>query len=229
MIIKYKDRIDAGYKLAESLRKESKNRKISLTKENCVILAIPNGGIIPAYAVAKELNIKMNLIVVGKLKIPGTDIGIGSITIDGNSVLNEAMINRYRLTKEKINEIERYELDKMITKLETYDIAQIDLKKLSDKYVIIIDEGSKTGYSMIAAIKSVNLIAAPKIIIVALPAASAHAIIQINRFSRHIVCHNIIDSISYNFSDSYEHYHSLEAKDVLKYIEKIKEEDLLFT
>ncbi|MHA1231685.1 MAG: hypothetical protein ACTSRP_06510 [Candidatus Helarchaeota archaeon] len=230
MVSKYKDREEAGWVLAEEVRRRARIYiKDKISKENAVVLAIPDEGIITGYAFAKELGLKMNLIVVGKLRVPGTDIGIGSITIDGTNVLNDAMINKYRLTEDKIDEIGRNEVNKMINRLETYEIAQINLESLKDKYIIIVDEGAETGYSVIGAIKSINLITIPKIIVVAIPTASFNAIMNINRYTQHIVCPRIIDSFSFQVRDSYEHYHKLDEKTVLKYIEKIKNENILYT
>jgi len=226
--MKYKDREEAGKVLAQEILKRSKRLNFSLI-DNAIILAIPDEGIIPAYIMAKELNIKMNLIVVGKLKIPGANIGFGSITVDGTKVLNDAMINRYRLTPDKIGEIEKNEINRMVEKIETYDIVQINLENLKDKVVIIVDEGAQTGYSAIAAIKSLNLTdSAPRIISVAIPAASFQSILTINRYSYHLLCPNIVDSLYFEIKDAYSHYHKLSKEDVFNYIDKIKKENLLF-
>ena len=226
MMIKYKDREDAGRILAKELKAAAESRGISLDQDNTIILAIPDEGIIPGYIISKELNLKMNLLVVGKLKVTGTDTGFGSISIDGTTVFNDAMINRYRLTRKKINIIEKSVLDKMINRIETYDIAQINLNILKDKIVIIVDEGAQTGYSMMAAIKSINLIV-PRVIVVGLPTASFQSIMIINRYSKHICCSKIIDSFFFHIKDAYEHYHKLDEKTVLEYIDKIKKENLL--
>ncbi|MBD3227182.1 MAG: hypothetical protein GF329_03255 [Candidatus Lokiarchaeota archaeon] len=223
----YKNREHAGRVLAEEIQRKANYFGVELSENNCVTLSIPDEGIIPGYTLTKSLKIKMNLLVVGKLKVPGTDTGIGSISIDGTSVLNDEMINRYRLTREQINEIERTELNKMIDKIETYEIAQINLKKLKERFVIIVDEGAKTGYSIIGAIKSINLIN-PKQIVIAIPTASFHAIMKINRYTHHITCPKIVDTFSFTIEDAYDHYHKLDQKTVLDYIDRLKKENLLF-
>ncbi|MHA1310588.1 MAG: phosphoribosyltransferase family protein [Candidatus Helarchaeota archaeon] len=226
---KYKDREDAGRILAREISYMAKKRNIDINQDNAVILAIPDEGVIPAYVVANELNLKINLIVVGKLKLPNSDIGFGSITIDGTTVLNDAMINKYRLREDKISKIEKEVIDKMVNKIELYEIPLINLELLKDKYVIIVDEGAETGYSMIGAIKSINLITEPKIIIVAIPTSSFHAIMVINRYTPHIVCPNIVDSFFFQVRNSYNEYYKLDNEIVLKYIDKIKEKNILFS
>jgi predicted phosphoribosyltransferase len=225
---KFNDREEAGYILGEEIKKKETNINLKLNEDNCVVLAIPDEGIIPAYTLTKSLGVKMNLLVVGKLRFPKTGKGFGSITIDGTRVLNDSMINKYRLTEEHIKEIEKYELDRMINRIEAYDIAQINLKKCKDKFIILVDEGAQTGYSMIAAIKSINLTLIPKVIVVAVPTASFNAIMVINRYTPHIVCPKIVDSFSFNVSDAYKHYHKLDEETVLSYIDKLKKEDILF-
>jgi len=53
----FKDRVDAGRKLAKELS-EYANRS------DVIILALPRGGVPVAFEVAKELNVKMDVLMV---------------------------------------------------------------------------------------------------------------------------------------------------------------------
>lgn len=60
----FKDRFDAGKRLAEKLAKY-KNKK------EAIILAIPRGGLEIGNVLAKELGIALDIIIVKKIPFPG--------------------------------------------------------------------------------------------------------------------------------------------------------------
>ena len=53
----FKDRLDAGRKLAKKLSKYA-------NRSDILILALPRGGVPVAFEVAKELNVKMDVFIV---------------------------------------------------------------------------------------------------------------------------------------------------------------------
>ena len=80
---RYDSRFEAGEILAELIRKEE-NPLYNLVKEepeNFFCFAIPNGGIPVAEGFCNRLNIRYDLLIVRKIKIPwNTEAGFGSIT-----------------------------------------------------------------------------------------------------------------------------------------------------
>ena len=56
--IKFRDRIDAGNKLAEKI-KQQLNRKVDTS--STIVLSIPRGGVVIGDAVATKLNAKLKL------------------------------------------------------------------------------------------------------------------------------------------------------------------------
>jgi predicted phosphoribosyltransferase len=59
----FRDRLHAGKLLAEKIREYA-------GKENVILLALPAGGVSVGYAIAKELGILMDTMVVRKVQIP---------------------------------------------------------------------------------------------------------------------------------------------------------------
>ena len=73
----FKDRIEAGKKLAQKLGKI----------KNPFVLAIPRGGVVVGAAVAKKLGLPLEIIVARKLGAPGNpELAIGAVTADGELV-----------------------------------------------------------------------------------------------------------------------------------------------
>ena len=95
----FRDRLQAGKFLSEQLRKYA-------NKGNVVLLALPAGGVPVGHVVAKELAIVMDLMIVRKLQIPwNTEAGFGAVTWDGETVLNDGLIERLGLTGRKNRDV----------------------------------------------------------------------------------------------------------------------------
>jgi putative phosphoribosyl transferase len=93
----FRDRLHAGQLLSEKLREYA-------DKGNVVLLVLPAGGVPVGYAVAKQLGIPMDVMVVRKVQIPwNTEAGFGAVTWDGETVLNEALVWQLGLTREVID------------------------------------------------------------------------------------------------------------------------------
>src|SRR4030067_226218 len=164
----FRDRFQAGKLLADKLREYTGN-------ENVLILAVPAGGVPVGYTVAKELDVPMDVMIVRKIQIPwNTEAGFGAITWDGKIVLNQGLVEQLDLTEEEIE----------TSILRTKKNIQERLKKfrgdkpmphLTDKVVVLVDDGLASGFTMLAAARSVRE-SAPKKIIIAVPTASLRAI-----------------------------------------------------
>lgn len=71
----FHDRIDAGQRLAEQLT--------PYKDQECVVLALPRGGVPVAVEIARKLSSPMDLVWVRKIGAPGApEFGIGAV-IDG--------------------------------------------------------------------------------------------------------------------------------------------------
>lgn len=156
----YKDRQDAGYKLAEKLKKYA--------DDNPVILALPRGGVVLGYEVAKMLNAKLDVIVPRKIGAPfHPEFGVGAIAPGGVRVLDLDSISHLRISETEIEEIIEYETIEMNRRTDLYrkDLPPLDL---DGKTVIVIDDGIATGVSTKAAIIAIKKMK-PKKIILAVP------------------------------------------------------------
>ena len=109
----FKDRIDAGRKLAKELSKYA-------NRSDVFILALPRGGVPVAFEVAKELNVKMDVFIVGKLGVPGNEeLAMGAIASDNIRVLNEDVIRSFQIPERVIDNVAANEL-KELERRETY-------------------------------------------------------------------------------------------------------------
>jgi putative phosphoribosyl transferase len=84
----FKDRVDAGRTLAESLRGYSH-------RDDVIVLALPRGGVPVAYEVARILDAEFDVLVVRKLGVPhDPELAMGAIASGGAQYLDEEMASR---------------------------------------------------------------------------------------------------------------------------------------
>jgi len=208
----FKDRVHAGELLAKKLEKYK--------DEDVIILAIPSGGVPVGFTIAKEIEKPFDLIIVRKIPIPmEPEAGFGAMSFDGNIVLNETLVERLGLTKEEIDECSSQVLKEIRRRMDKFrgDKPFPDLK---DKTVIIVDDGLASGYTMLAAIKSVKKQSVRKII-VAVPTASTNAINLIAPHVDEIFCLNIRDSFFFAVADAYKNWYDLNDDEVQGYLRRV--------
>ncbi|KKH95393.1 phosphoribosyl transferase [Methanosarcina sp. 1.H.T.1A.1] len=160
----FKDRADAGKRLAKELSKYS-------NRQDVLILALPRGGVPVAFEVAKELNVKMDVFVVRKLGVPGNEeLAMGAIASEDVRVLNEDIVRSFKIPDRVIATIAINELRELERKERIYRRNHPKLN-ISGMTVILIDDGIATGASMhavVEALKTKN----PVKLVVAVPTAS---------------------------------------------------------
>ncbi len=208
----FRDRFEAGKLLAEKLREYAGNG-------NVIVLAVPAGGVPVGYAVAKELAVPMDVVVVRKVQIPwNTEAGFGAVTWDGEMVLNEPLVEQLGLTREEVEE--------SISKTRT--IIQERLRKfrgdkpmphLRNKVVVLVDDGLASGFTMLAAARSARK-RTPERVIVAVPTASLGAVELLAPEADEIVCLNIRSGPSFAVADAYENWYDLTDEEVIRILNK---------
>ena len=202
----FENRYDAGRQLATKLG-EYKG-------QSAVVLAIPNGGVPVALGVALALEAELNLIISRKIPLPLSPEGaFGAVTDDGTIILNEEAVKKAGLSKEQIN----------------YGVSQVrvDIRErsllyhrdrppsiVSNRTVIIIDDGLASGYTMMAAVESVRQ-RRPKEIVVAVPVAPATAVKHVEKIADKIIACVTEFAPEFYISDFYNYWHEPGDEEVL--------------
>src|SRR5688572_27618180 len=109
MSLPFRDRTDAGRKLAQKLTRYCTNPDV-------VVLALPRGGVPVAFEVAEFLDTPLDIFVVRKLGVPGhEELAIGAIASGGVRVLNHDVLYMMGIDEQGIDAIaerEQQELDR---------------------------------------------------------------------------------------------------------------------
>jgi putative phosphoribosyl transferase len=154
----FKDRVDAGRKLAKELPKYANISDV-------LILALPRGGVPVAFEVAKELNVKMDVFIVRKLGVPGNEeLAMGAIASDNIIVLNEDVVRSFQISKQVIDAVAARELRELERREHTYR-GNRPKPNINGLTVILIDDGLATGATMRAAAAAVKTKNPTKIVI----------------------------------------------------------------
>jgi len=177
----YKDRQDAGRQLAEKLKKYK--------FDNPIIIALPRGGVVLGYEVAKVLNAYLDIIAPRKIGAPfHPEFGVGAIAPHDVQVLDNETISQLRISKSEIEETIELETIEMNRRTNLYrkDLPPLDLK---EKTVIVVDDGIATGVSTKAAILSIKKMN-PKKIILAVPVCPQEATEKFRQEVDEFICLN---------------------------------------
>jgi predicted phosphoribosyltransferase len=158
----FEDREEAGKALGKAL--------VRLGRENIVVLALPRGGVPVARGVATALGVPLDLAISRKIGHPlQPEYAIGAVNEDGGIALNETERNSVPqdwLDSEILTQIA------IARDYRTRYWGARPRVSLEARTVILVDDGVATGYTMLAAIRSVRKQGA-SYIVVAAPVAAA--------------------------------------------------------
>ncbi|OGG56932.1 hypothetical protein A3D71_02490 [Candidatus Kaiserbacteria bacterium RIFCSPHIGHO2_02_FULL_55_20] len=161
----FTDRQEAGKQLAQKLE--------AYRGKDAVVFALPRGGVIPGYEIAKVLGVPLDIIAVRKIGYPGNpEYAIGAIDGHGTTVLNEtetAAVDKTWLAAEAGRQQQEAE------RRSTLYRGGKKPASAEGRVAILVDDGIATGLTMRLAVRSVKM-QKPKEIIVAIPVAPPEAV-----------------------------------------------------
>lgn len=209
----YKDRYDAGQQLAEKLLKYK--------NEKPIVVALPRGGVILGYEVAKVLQSPLDIIIARKIGAPSQpELGIGAIAPNGVRILNHGLIANLGLSELQIEQIIEKEVIEMNRRIELYR-SKSPPYDLADKTVILVDDGIATGVSNKAAILSVKYYY-PKKIILAVPVCPENTAEKFYNEIDEFVCLSQPTDF-YAVGAYYENFAQVSDDEVIELMKKSKE------
>jgi putative phosphoribosyl transferase len=176
----FKDRIHAGKILAEMLSQYANS-------PNTLILALPRGGVPIAFEVAKSLRLPLDVWLVRKLGHPqNKELAIGAISLGYVKVFNEALLKHFELSPLEIAQIVAEEEIELERRNRRYRDSK-PIPRLSNKTLVLIDDGFATGATMRAAITALRKFNPAKIIAAA-PVGSIEACQELEVVADELIC-----------------------------------------
>jgi predicted phosphoribosyltransferase len=204
----FNDRMHAGILLGDKLNEYHRG-------QNVYVLAIPAGGVPVAIQVAAKLGVQWDLVLTRKLHVPwNREAGFGAVAWDGSILINESLTASLRLTRNEIRQCIAEERAVITARLTAFR-GKRPFPDLTEKTVIIVDDGVASGFSMLTTIVALKKQAITELV-VAIPTAPSSAIERIRPHVTKIVCLNIRSGLSFAVADAYRIWYDLTDRDVLE-------------
>jgi putative phosphoribosyl transferase len=180
MLKPFRDRAEGGRRLAEKLGKYA-------GRPDLLVLALPRGGVPVAFEVSQALGARLDVLVVRKLGVPGSEeLAMGAIASGGAWVLNNRLIETLQPSIRMIQKAATRELQELTRRERIYrgDRQVLEVRGCT---VILVDDGLATGSTMRAAVAAVRRLR-PARLIVAVPTAALSTCRELEKEVDECVC-----------------------------------------
>lgn len=185
--------------------------------KDAVVLALPRGGLPLGFAVASELALPLDILLVRKLGLPGhEEFAMGAIASGGLRFLQEDIVDIYAIPASAIEAIVQRETLELSRRENVYRAGRPALS-LQKRVVILVDDGLATGATMKVAVLALRK-ADPARVIIAVPVASAEAINTLKSDVDEIICLMTPDPF-YAVSAWYEHFEQTSDEEVIRLLD----------
>lgn len=182
----YLDRREAGQILAAHIRE----RYIAADP---IVLALPRGGVPVGFEVARALDAPLDILVVRKLSVPRQpELVMGAIASGGYELLNRPLVDRLGISPLQIAETADREMGELRRRETLYRAGRTPLD-VNGRFVILVDDGLATGFTLRAAMGALRECGVRRLM-VALPVGSEHACTEIARDVETLICPFLPDS-----------------------------------
>ena len=203
------DRLDAGRQLAQKLKSYQ-------NKNDVVTLALPRGGVPVAYEIAKMLKCPLDIFMVRKIGMPShPEFALGALAFDGVLVWNQDTLSYVETHKLEIEAIIAQETKELNRREALYRMGK-NPADLSNKTVILVDDGIATGATIKASISALHQ-SKVKEIVIAVPVASNEIIGQLKKLVSEVIClyqPTYLNSVG----QWYENFEQTTDEDVIHYL-----------
>jgi putative phosphoribosyl transferase len=175
----FTDRVDAGRRLAERLRR--------FAREGVVVLGLPRGGVPVAFEVARVLDAPLDVVMVRKLGVPvQPELAMGAVGEEGALVLNERVLRGARVTVPELAESERRARAEVERRAGRFRSGRSRVS-LAGRIALLVDDGAATGATARVACRVVRAQGAARVVL-AVPVASRSALRALEADVDELVC-----------------------------------------
>jgi putative phosphoribosyl transferase len=179
MPVHFADRRDAGRRLAARLA--------DLAAEDVVVLGLPRGGVPVAAEVARPLGAPLDVLVVGKIGVPGhEELALAAVADDGRIALNPGVIAATGLDDEDVQELARRHAADLARRGGELREGRAP-EPLEGRTVVVVDDGMATGATMRVALEVVGL-RSPAAVVAAVPVAAPEAVAAVSAVATRVEC-----------------------------------------
>jgi predicted phosphoribosyltransferase len=210
----FRDRADAGETLSRMLSRYEGS--------NGIVMAIPAGGVPVGSVISRRLELPFDLAVVSKVTPPwDTEVGYGAVGFDGSVQLNERLVVQLRLGEKEIREgidSTRQKVRRRMRELR----GNRPFPDLSDRPVILVDDGLASGFTMRVAVESLAHAHANQIVI-AVPTGHQHSVEELALKADALYCANLRGGFRFAVAEAYERWSDVPEQELSRWLGQPRE------
>lgn len=198
------DRTDAGLQLAGKLTKYAH-------RKDCIILAVPRGGVPVGFAAAVSLGLPLDVILAKKIGHPmNREYAIGAASLSDYFVVPHEDVTENYITEE----LQKVRI--RLKEMEERFIGNRPVINPENKTVILIDDGIATGNTLLATVRLIRK-RNPAKLVIAVPVASYSAAEKLSAECDEFVCLLIPDMFG-GVGGFYERFDQVNDEEVKDYL-----------
>jgi putative phosphoribosyl transferase len=212
--MRFQDRTSAGVALIGPIR------RLLRRGENTVVLALARGGVVVAAPVADVLRFPMDVMVVRKLGVPWQpELALGAMA-RGKVLLDDQIIQQTAVSVPDIEHViarENVELDRL-ERIYRHRVLAIPL---TNRTLILIDDGSATGSALDMAVAAVRE-STPARILVAIPVAPLEAVAHLRLLVDELICLTAVSDF-HGAGEWYRNFSPVTDPEVVRVLEQSRQ------
>jgi predicted phosphoribosyltransferase len=175
----FEDREEAGRLLADRLAPED--------LPDGLVLGVPRGGVVVAAVIARELALPLDIIVPRKIGAPtNPELAVGAVTQDGTVICNSVLLRRLRLDERDLERQVELEIEEIERRMMLYRGSRVPPDCVG-RTIILVDDGIATGYTVLAALRSLQQ-AGPRKVVLAVPVAPPETLDRLKPEVDRVIC-----------------------------------------
>jgi predicted phosphoribosyltransferase len=176
----FADRVEAGRILSALLTAYA-------GRHDVIVLGLPRGGVPVANEVARALGASLDVFLVRKLGAPGhEELAMGAIASGNVVVINDEVVEALKISPGEVTTEVESEREELARREAIYRGGRPPLD-VTERIVILIDDGLATGSTMRAAIAALQR-KKPARIVVAVPIGAASTCDELRAIADECVC-----------------------------------------
>jgi predicted phosphoribosyltransferase len=213
----FRDRIDAARQLSAPLMKFADKQPF--------VLGMARGGVVVAGEIAQALGAAVDVLVVRKVGAPmNPEYGVGAVAPGGVSVFDHAGLAALGLTPADMQPSVTEEVAEIDRRLALFRRGMLPLE-LSNRLVILVDDGLATGITALAAARYVKSLGASYVVFAA-PVCSRPGIRSIEEEVEEVVCLHA-PQMFFAVGLWYEDFSQVEDYEVMRVMEVARRKEFL--
>ena len=184
----FKNRIDAGQRLADALSWIKLDKTREILQQEVIVIAIPRGGIIIGGVIASELEVKLDIVASRKIGSPSnSEYAVGAVMPDGTYILNKGYRGDLHGLTEYVQTQASNQFKEINRRLFAYRGSTEYTNEFEGRTVILVDDGIATGATIIASAQWIKNKHRCKQLIISSPLAPAEAIPELYGIADNVV------------------------------------------